>query len=321
MRDEAKRMELVAEIFRLRGTEFAKCWWPEQPCANSAIRAHSVQNAVALDLLSEEGHVIAPVLRLGLETGPDISLERVGRNRATTFLGLCASHDEQLFAPIEKSALNFGNPTHRFLLAYRAVYYETHAAATAAVVVQSGYRRSTELGISPRDEPSPAGMAAVERMVAAYETWKYKSVLDEAYLARRFDALEHDLITLRVSRPTLAASVLFSVDDVVRGDDIVRVCLTVIPVEPTLTYALFSYLPDDAGLARASLSRVLQSDGAYQQYELSRRLLNHAQNFVLAPSFVGTWPAARLEAITTLFKRTLFQNDFDFDDPHLALFE
>lgn len=321
MRDKAKQMELVAEMFRLRGSEFAKCWWPAEQCPNPAIRAHSVQNAVALDLLSEEGHVIAPVLRLSVETGPDISLERVGRNRATTFLGLCSNHDEQLFAPIEKSALNVHNPTHQFLLAYRAAYYETHATAAAAVVLQSGYRKSTDLGINPRDEPSRAGMAAVERMVMAYETWKYKSILDEAYLEDRFDALEHDLITLRVSRPTLAASVLFSLDDVVRDDDVVRVCLTIIPVEPTVTYALLSYLPEDAGLARASLARVLESEGLYQRYELSRRILNHGQNFVLAPSFVGSWSAARLETITDLFKRTVFHNDFEFDDLGLTLFE
>jgi len=114
-----------------------------------------------------------------------------------------------LFAPIEKRGLDIRDRQHQFLLAYRAAYYETHATASTAVLVQSGYRKTTDLGINPRDAPSRAGMAALERMVVAYETWRYKSILDEAYLEGRFDALEHDLLELSVNRPTLAASVLF----------------------------------------------------------------------------------------------------------------
>lgn len=164
-------------------------------------------------------------------------------------------------------------------------------------------------------------MAAVERMAVAYETWNYKSVLDDAYLQGRFDAMEHDLVELRVARPTLAASVLFSLDDVERPDDVVRVCLTVVPTEPTRTYALLSYLPHDAALARAALSRLLNSEGGYQKYELSKRILNHAQNFVLAPAFVASWSASRLATISDLFRRTIFHNELDFDDPCLTLFE
>jgi hypothetical protein len=321
MRDEVREKELLAELFRLRGVEYAKCWWPVEVCTEPAIRAHSVQNATALDLLSEDGHVIAPVVRLHAGARPDVTLERVGRNRATTFAGLCSAHDHKLFAPMEKAVLNLQDVHHRFLLAYRATYYETHATAAAAAVVQAGYLKSADLGITPRDVPSRAGMFSVERMIVAYETWKYKSRLDEAYLEERFDALEHDLLELRVNRPTLAASVLFALDDVDRGDDVVRVCLTILPVSDTLTYALLSYLPEDAPLARASLTRVLDSQGSYQKYELSRRLINHAQNFVLAPSFVRSWSSKRKETITDLFKRTVFLNDFAFDDPDLTLFE
>lgn len=321
MNDEAKHKELLAELFRLRGAEFAKCWWPVDKCPEPAIRAHSIQNATALDLLCEDGHVIAPVVRLNAGAAPDVTLERVGRNRATTFAGLCASHDQDLFAPIEKGVLNLDDPQHRFLLAYRAAYYETHATAAAAVVVQSGYLKSTDLGINPRDLPSRSGMFAVQRMIVAYETWRYKSRLDEVYLEGRFNALDHDLLELSVKRPTLAASALFSLDDVDRGDDVVRICLTILPITATLTYALLSYLPEDAPFARASLARVLESHGTYQQYELSRRLINHAQNFVLAPSFVASWSPKRLSTITDLFKRTVFENDFEFHDPDLTLFE
>ena len=43
-----------------------------------------------------------------------------GIRQASTFTGYCAYHDDELFAPIEKRALQV-NEHHAFLLAYRAM--------------------------------------------------------------------------------------------------------------------------------------------------------------------------------------------------------
>jgi hypothetical protein len=187
-------------------------------------------------------------------------------------------------------------------------------------MTQAGYLESAKLGLTPRNESSPIGMFALTRMMLAWQTWKYKSQFDLAYLENRFDSIEHDLIELTVTKPTVAASALFSLDDVERDDDIVRVCITVLPVTRDRTIALLSYLPEDAGRARLSLDRVLTTNGAYQQYELSRRLINHCENFVLAPSFVESWPEDRRQLIVNLFTRTLGKNDFGFEDERLTLF-
>jgi len=318
--DDPRRNELIASMFQLRGEEFERCFWPDMSCRRPAIRAHSVQNARALDLLAESGHVVAPVLRMNVESGPSIELQRVGRNRATTFAGLCAEHDREIFAPIEIGDLDVNNPEHLFLLAYRATFYETHSSAAAVVVMQSAYLKRADLGLDSRDESSLAGRMAVERMYAFHQTWLYKSEFDFAYLNKRFDAIQHDVLELSVEKPSVAACALFSLDDVHRDDDIVRVCLTVLPVEERKTLALFSYLPPDAVRARFALDRVLNGIGSYQKYELSRRLINHCQNFVLSPSFVDAWTGQQKQIVTGLFHRTVGANDFDFDDPALMLF-
>ena len=318
--DDPRRKELLNSVFQLRGSEFSRCLWPDMSCTQPAIRAHSVQNATALDLLAEDGHVIAPVLRLSARTGPRIELRRVGRNRATTFAGLCATHDQEIFAPIETTSLDLSEVEHRFLLAYRATFYELHSTLRAGAMTQAGYLESARLGLSPRDQPSPIGMFAVTRMMLAWHTWQYKAHLDLAYLENKYDSLEHDLIELTVTKPTVAASALFSLDDVERGDDIVRVCITVLPVAKERTVALLSYLPGDAGRARLALDRVLSTKGPYQQYELSRRLINHCENFVLAPSFVESWSKDRRQLVIDLFTRTLGKNDLDFEDERLTLF-
>jgi hypothetical protein len=289
-------------------------------CARQAIRAHSVQNATALELLAVDGHVIAPTLRLGPEARPDIQLRSVGRNRATTFAGLCSEHDRQLFAPIETSPIDPTIDEHLFLLAYRATFFEAHATVAAMILIQASYQERTRLGFDPKDEMSPAGLFAVERMMIAYETNMYKAAYDEAYLTRQFDRIVHDVIQLEVAEPTLAVSALIALEEVSASDTAIRVCVTVIPVSEHKTLAVWSYLREDAETARMALDRVLGASGEHQKYEISRRVLNHSSNFVLSPRFVHSWSREKRHTVVDLFKRTIFTNDLEFEHPDLLLF-
>lgn len=307
-------------MFRLKAAEFPRCFAAPPPCRNPGIRAHSVQNARCLDLIVVDGHLVSPTIRLDAAKGPLVELARVGRKQATTFSGLCAKHDRDIFAPIETANLDPENPEHRFLLAYRTTFYEVHATCAAAWQIQMGYQKRTELGFDPKDQPSRAGMVAVDRMIVAYETYRYKEHLDRAFLEGDFAILDHDMIMLQVARPTVASSALFSLDHLLRGDDVVRVCLTILPLEPERTVVLFSYLRADAPLARGELARVLTSSGAHQKYELSRRLLNNCHNFALSPRYVASWSTAKRRVITDFYVRTVLHDDLEFEDPDLLLF-
>lgn len=314
-----KQKELLESVFAIKGSTFEKCFWPEGNCQERAIRAHSIQNATALALLEENGHVIAPTLRLDADRGPIVDLAKIGRNRATTFAGLCGKHDRDAFAPIEVGQLDLSDPEHRFLLAFRATFYEVHAAATAGVQVQTAYMKRVELGLDPKDAPSPAGLFATQRLFIAWQVWVYMSRLAEAYFARQFDVIDHDLRLIEVQRPTLAASALFSFNSR-RLRDGVRVCLTVLPVSNTQTAVLLSYTQDEAKDARRHLKKLLKATGDTFKRELTRRLLNHCGNFVLSPSYVASWTPTKRDVVIDLFKRTVFRNDMSFDHPELNLF-
>jgi hypothetical protein len=301
--DDATRKALLSAVFDIRSAEFSRCFAPPTMCPRPAIRAHSVQNSNVLDLLVVDGHVVAPSIRLDAKNGPSIDLAAIGRNRASTFAGLCAEHDHALFAPIETGAIDPENAEHAFLLAYRAVLYEVHATCAAAWQLQTGYTKRVQLGLDPGDKPSEAGVFATHRMIVAYETFQHKLRFDAAYLSRDFRILSHDVLTISVSRPSVAASALFSLDHLQRDDETVRVCITVIPISANETVALLSYLNADAPLARRELRRVLGTTGVEQAYELSRRLLNNCQNFVLSPAYVASWTAQKREAITGYFLR------------------
>jgi hypothetical protein len=244
----------------------------------------------------------------------------VGRNKATTFTGLCEHHDRRLFAQIDASDLDWLRAEHRFLLAYRAVLYELHATCRAAWQLQHAYMRRVKLGLSPPNETSRAGRIATGRLIVAFETYQYKQPFDKAHLVRDFSAVEHDLLMLKTARPTVAASVMFTIDHLHRDAEVVRACMTILPVSQTLTACLFSYLPADADLARAALRPIFEARDEDQKYLLSKRLINSAQNFVLSPRFVDAWSPSKRKAVLKYFLHTALSDDLAHDDPELTLF-
>ena len=157
-------------------------------------------------------------------------------------------------------------------------------------------------------------------MFVAYETYMYKTAFDEAYFGGDFARVLHDVIDIPTPRPTVAACALFSVHGVERDGDWVRACLNILPLSATRSVAIFSYLPTDANFAREMLGRILLSQGEHQKYELSRRLLNSCENFVLAPAYFDSWTSRKKDVVREYFVRTILQEDLTYEDPDLFLF-
>jgi hypothetical protein len=257
-----------------------------------------------------------------MDEGVLIDFAKVGRNKATTFAGLCESHDRELFAPIETQPLALDDSSQLFLLAYRAVLFELHATCAAGALLHAAYAKRVELGIDPKGKLSPAGQYATERMAIAFETNLYKLRFDQALTSGDTAFLLHDVSLLEVSRPTVAASALISLDGVANDEgDVVRICLTVLPVDQTRIAAVLSYLPEDAPLARVHLDRIITTRGAHQMYELSRRIINHCSNFVIAPHYFDSWAQRKRDTIREYFVRTIRVGDLAVEDPDLMLFE
>ena len=101
-------------------------------CGGGIVRAHTVQRS-SLQRIARAGHVyrLSADRRVLDRSGGIPSAELVGVNRASTFNGLCARHDDQTFAPIEKHPFHAG-AEQCFLLAYRAVLRETYLKRLAS---------------------------------------------------------------------------------------------------------------------------------------------------------------------------------------------
>lgn len=318
--DDEIRKKMLSHFFRTDKAEFNKCLEPSMKCKNRAIRAHSVQNSRILENLTENGHVVTFKRKTDKDLGPQIDFGLIGRNTATTFTGLCAHHDQSIFSAIDNQEINLNNKKHLFLISYRSVHRELHATMAAASKIQSTYLQRVDLGLDPADHPSEAGMTAIAKMMISWETWKYKTDYDEAFLNEDYDLIYHDTFTIDINQPTIAVSALFSMDDIAFEDYVLRVVLNVMPISQNKTVIIFSYRKRETEIARAALNRVLYSSGSYQLYEISRLILNNCENFVLAPQYVKDWPETKKETIKDYFFRTILKGDNEFQSSDLYLF-
>jgi len=118
---------LLRQFRKLHGSAY--CSHPKaspQECKGGIVRAHTLQRAGLLEVISVDQHVYG----LELTAMPDDSgvyrFKRIGINKASTFTGFCQRHDTELFLPIEEKPF-IASKEQLFLLAYRAFSKELYA--------------------------------------------------------------------------------------------------------------------------------------------------------------------------------------------------
>lgn len=94
--------KLIVSLNALRkATKSKHCLLANLECSGRAIGSHAIQNSGVIEHLQVDGHVFT------FEEDPSgIKLKRKGRNRASTFTGFCAFHDNFLFNDIDFQAQN-----------------------------------------------------------------------------------------------------------------------------------------------------------------------------------------------------------------------
>ena len=316
---KSQRNEFKRRVFELQKLSAQRCLEPSEACFLAPIRAHSIQNAAILEQLSSDGHVIMPKLTTPSGGKIAVSFKSIGRNQATTFTGLCSKHDQAIFAPIDKGPINACNDEHLFLLVYRSVLRELHAALSGAIKIQLGFQEQVEMGLVRGDVPTRDGLRAVEHLANAYDSYLYKREYDTAYSERDFGRIEHVRRFEQGWLPTLAVSALFSLDSIRVGDDVARVGLNVYPSEDGVT-VVFSFLRNHAQHIRRFLAPFQAASGDRLLEMVSVRVLNSCENFVIAPRFWSGLDNSKKTAISDFYASTLLTDSDDFHNQRLMLF-
>jgi SEC-C motif-containing protein len=178
-----------------------------ETCSSKIIRAHTVQRKGGLATIAEGGHIISP------KRGVDDIFQNEGKivprlhgiNDATTFMGFCAFHDDQLFSPIEKAPLTLSREA-AFLLSFRAICYECLSKDAAL--------RSTEI-LRQMDKGKPFELQSIlQQLVHFYKEGlrqgikdlnHWKGTYDSAYLNGKYDEFSFYGVMFSISLPLVAS--------------------------------------------------------------------------------------------------------------------
>jgi hypothetical protein len=315
---DTANLEAINHFFRVHQSSTDCCHEPSETCRQPAIRAHSIPNGSVLSTLMDDGHIIMPQMKLKKHQSPEIEFKRVGRNKATTFSGLCSTHDNAIFRPIDTEKPNSNDRSHLFLLAYRAVLREYHACLQNGLRSQSVYQNHVELGLSSNTEPSDLGMLAIANLANAYESYEYKKVFDLAYLSSDWSQFMHHVIVFQNQPATIAVNSMFSLDGI-DAPVTPRVTLNVYPTDGDVI-VIFSATATDAPFVAGYISPILSAEVYYQKYLLSKLILQSCENFVIAPRYYDSLPQESKDALLRFFIDSIQHNAENHEDERLYLF-
>jgi len=180
----------------LENQKKGRCLHPEaspSKCSNRIIKAHTVQRAGGLAAIADNGYVISG--KRGFENifknDGNIVPGPVGLGKASTFMGFCSYHDNELFEPIEKDTFTL-NHEAAFLLSFRAISYEylTKLNAIRAVSLQREMDRGkdfeTQVAIQQYLHIHLMGFI---RGMQDLEGWKAE--YDRKFVARDYSSMSH----------------------------------------------------------------------------------------------------------------------------------
>ena len=108
-RDTKTRLDQIDRLL-LRRAKRRRCYAEDGSCSAIQAYSHSIPRS-SLQTIAEQGHVLqfgipSSADRKSLTSYADIDPKPVGVNEACCFYGFCSEHDNLLFAPVEKKAVD-----------------------------------------------------------------------------------------------------------------------------------------------------------------------------------------------------------------------
>jgi hypothetical protein len=324
-----------------RNHALQQCLADGESCAGQVIQAHSIQSAHMMEYLAKAGHVY-----MFETTSQEPHLLLIGHNKATTFTGFCKAHDLRLFREVDFDNSRPFDPTsvrQAVLLALRAAAREYWVKLNN----QKFYRRLVELG-NRKDYESLGRMLnlgnadAVELTLTLEVKWKpflLGTEVSTRRIKRLFYSLYQQVLTgsFHLTRkalfqipgsPTVAAASVFApefdltgkeLNTLRRESDVAEVVLNVLPAEST-TWVVFTYHRRHTDCLSPFFSQLAALDLPGLQSVLSKMIVMHCENVVLAPAFVDELLEQERNLLEEMFSATINKAWRYQDVPDISLF-
>lgn len=324
--DEQTFRRMKGIFFKAMKEENLKCLEPHELCQENLIRSHSVQDSRILEELAQNQHVYAlhPDLSFISNAKPDeyaepkLEFKWISIHEATTFKGLCNTHDTEIFKPIDTEELDIENKEHIFLLTYRAVLKEFATLCGTSRMMQKAFQDKVNAGVISGDVPTMEGLLPVIQMQKALIFYEYKKKYDELFLNKEYDKLYYKYIILD-EKANFAVSSIFTPMEMATEGAFEYIGINIFPYNQK-TYIIFSGLKENEIVIKNYIRDIMTASGVYQKYLISKAVLRNCENVVIAPVYLNTWTDKKKETILQYVKDTCFSDKVEYENQDIYLF-
>lgn len=190
------------EIFKQLNSfyDYKTCSAPKSikhECSKNIIKAHSISKSSALKEIAKDGHVLTTFKATSIGSNDiKITPKKIGINRASTFTGFCAHHDNSLFHVIEDKDFEI-TEQNCFLIAYRALARELFVKNRASSTLEM--TKELDKGMSfpfQKRHQAIQGYLSGNNDLSTGDLTHIKGVFDDCYENSKFQKINHIVFTL-----------------------------------------------------------------------------------------------------------------------------
>lgn len=183
-------------------------------CSKNIIKAHSISKSSSLKEIAKDGHVLTTFEATTIGANEiKIAPKKIGINRASTFTGFCAHHDNALFHEIEDKDFEI-TEQNCFLVAYRALARELFVKNRVSSTLEMA--KELDKGMSlpfQKRHQAVQGYLSKSNDLSTSDLTHIKEILDNCYQSTKFQQVNHIVFTLdAVPKIMTSAAVAPTVD-------------------------------------------------------------------------------------------------------------
>lgn len=273
-------------------------------CGKKIIKAHTVQKNGGLNYIAKDGHVLGFKLNMKTFGQDELSPVPIGVNSASTFSGFCNVHDNEVFAPIEKSEIVFLRE-QIFLFTYRALCRELY--------FKVGHRKVLDhVRLADKGRPVPDQMfvqwhldGVIEGADAGLRDLQgYKKRLDAQLSSKTYDQVDYCVIEFKAP-PTIMCAGGFNTEYDFQGNTL-QLLGDVDTAVDLITCSLIGYedkgaailaWPAECMFARKLVESFLKIDPARMPDALVRLVFECSENVFFSESWWCDLPKPAKDSI------------------------
>lgn len=276
---------------KMRETDYKICLHPEHnQCKLPIKNAHTLQNNGILSVIAEKDHVM--VTNLFNKVRNSSVIQKVSKNKATTFYGFCEYHDSIVFKDIETAEYKNKN-NQNFLYAYRACAQEFHKKTRAMKAIQRSFKEN------PGIYYIPEFISNYELQELAYlDVEKYMKVFNNSFINNNLDILENYVLEFDEAYDFAVTTMFNPVYDLegnqinniysMEKENLKSIFLSVIPIKNT-SYMIISCLKNEYKYFEQYFNQIKELSQQEIKIFLNNILPTFSENIVLSPRLWEKW--------------------------------